>query len=1005
MDAPPLPPPRSPLRPPPPPAAEPVLSKRQHALHELLSSERAYASDLALMLEVHIPLAQGPMTQEDIKIIFGNIAELAELSDAFCEALEQIIGSALDDPDATDDRVGGLFLRYAPELEAPYKQYITRHPSALAHLTALPSTPELTAYHATTRDAAASLSHAWDLASLLIKPVQRLLKYSLLLGAIIDATALTHPDRPTLLLARTAMEDVARAVNEGRRRAEVVKEVLSAPKKPPTVLRIKSFRAPADVNSEAARVDRMAAELARIDVFAQQLSRTGQEWARAADTSAHALLNWARAFAAAIGLSSTVRSEAFDAFLDTLTTTLLPRSAALLPQVASDLLAPLARLLASAAQPRLLLASMGEHAPLHHHLLTMPVSPKNRPPPALLDASARYLALRVQLAAELPAYLSLLHRGLAALVRRLAAVQAAFFHDARDAWAGLWDMLRVEGERNGGGAETEAVWRARWGDVDLGVQSLAVCQPLRVVSQQQQQQLTPAEAFARGYTDPINTNINAYGGIGSPDSAYSGGASERNGNGNAPLSPHYDRRSSSTTSMHSRTSDKGAHVTNALAALEPPRRAPVNVSATTAMMAALQPSHAHTQTAGSISSGYSPPSLGNGHSPLQVSGPFQLMPGRPRRGSDAYSTTAGSTMGGSTMGGSTLNSFSGWNANEVRGKSPSRTVGNGNGNGRAQTVRGKSPTPTNRTAMTMKDGRAEFGEYVSEMGWGDYGGTILPPKKPRDVGREEEKAREKERERQRKQEREEAKEREKARKKEEKKEKKSSSSKNSSADPSPRSSLASSRMALLEGAGYGGYREKPKSKSKSTSGDSERRGVARRASDLTNNNSGPSRGPSRPPSRGRSFPALDEPPNHTQTHTYASPRAAPRPPSHSQPPGRPPPPPGPYRNSDPPLPSPNADAEDFKARRSTWLVAPAQYSCRVVHPCTPPSAVSYFGFPFFALEEHALLGVLHEAGHPSTHPRLPLYVDEGEDCLLLCRDAAGEIGWALASFLAPLASD
>ncbi|KAJ7033394.1 hypothetical protein C8F04DRAFT_1396029 [Mycena alexandri] len=964
MDAPPpVPPPRSPLRPPPPPAPEPVLSKRQHALHELLSSERAYASDLALMLEVHIPLAQGPMTQEDIKIVFGNIAELAELSDAFCEALEQIIGNALDDPDATDDRVGALFLRYAPELEAPYKQYITRHPSALAHLTALPSTPELTAYHATTRDAAASLSHAWDLASLLIKPIQRLLKYSLLLGAIIDATALSHPDRPTLLLARTAMEDVARAVNEGRRRAEVVKEVLSAPKKPPTVLRIKSFRAPADVNSEAARVDRMAAELARIDVFAQQLARTAQEWARAADTSAHALLNWARAFAAAIGLSSTVRSEAFDAFLSTLTATLLPRSAALLPQVASDLLAPLARLLASAAQPRLLLASMSEHAPLHHHLLTMTVSPKNRPPPALLDASARYLALRVQLAAELPA-------------PRSSA-------DARDAWAGLWDMLRVEGERNGGGAETEAVWRARWGDVDLGVQSLAVCQPLRV-----------AEAFARGYADPINTNVNGgYGGIGSPDSY----GSERNGN--APPSPHYDRKSSSTASVHSRSSEKAAHVTNVLAALEPPRRAPVNVSATAAMMAALQPSHSHTHTASSMSSGYSPSSLGNGYSPLQVSGPFPLMPGRPRGGSDAYSTTAGSTMGGST-----LNGYAGWNANE-RGKSPSR---NANGNGKAQTVRGKSPTPTNRTAMTMKDGREEFGEYVSEVGWGDYGGMILPPKKPKDLGREEEKAREKERERQRRQEKEEAKEREKARKKEEKKEKKSSSSKNSSAEPSPRSSLASSKMALLEGAGYG-YREKPKPKSKaSKSDDSERRGVVRRASDLTNS-SNPGRAPSRPPSRGRSF-AADETPNHTQTHTFAHPRAAPRPPSHSQPPApssfaHRPLPPGPNRNSDPPLPSPNADAEDFKARRSTWLAAPAQYSCRVVHPCTPPAAVSYFGFPFFALEEHALLGVLHEAGHPSTHPRLPLYVDEGEDCLLLCRDTAGEIGWALASFLAPLATD
>jgi hypothetical protein len=40
-------------------AQVPTMTKRQLALHELLSSERAYASDLALIREVHIPLALG----------------------------------------------------------------------------------------------------------------------------------------------------------------------------------------------------------------------------------------------------------------------------------------------------------------------------------------------------------------------------------------------------------------------------------------------------------------------------------------------------------------------------------------------------------------------------------------------------------------------------------------------------------------------------------------------------------------------------------------------------------------------------------------------------------------------------------------------------------------------------------------------------------------------------------------------------------------------------------
>lgn len=82
--------------------------------------------------------------------------------------------------------------------------------------------------------------------------------------------------------------------------------------------------------------------------------------------------------------------------------------------------------------------------------------------------------------------------------------------------------------------------------------------------------------------------------------------------------------------------------------------------------------------------------------------------------------------------------------------------------------------------------------------------------------------------------------------------------------------------------------------------------------------------------------------------------------------------------------------------------------------CIPPAGVSYRGLPFFELRSGDTFDVLREYGHPSTHPDLPLYVDDGEDCLLLVRElidgegggrdvkARGEVGWALASFLVPL---
>lgn len=109
------------------PAATAQTSKRVHALNELLTSERVYASDLAVMRNVYIPLALGqkplmnmpsadpqssssasnalldalgdgeeaPMTPQDVRVVFSNTEELAVFADAFAERIEASMGGAL----------------------------------------------------------------------------------------------------------------------------------------------------------------------------------------------------------------------------------------------------------------------------------------------------------------------------------------------------------------------------------------------------------------------------------------------------------------------------------------------------------------------------------------------------------------------------------------------------------------------------------------------------------------------------------------------------------------------------------------------------------------------------------------------------------------------------------------------------------------------------------------------------------------------------------------------
>ncbi|KAF8171877.1 hypothetical protein BJ912DRAFT_860280 [Pholiota molesta] len=877
------------------------MTKREHAMHELLSSERAYASDLALIREVHIPLALGehpfssflshpsssssstkatstssseslntpqpPMTPEDAKIIFSNVSELAMFSDMFTEELELALGDVVEGGRG-DDFVGALFLRIIPDLERPYKTYITRHPTALAHLQALPQTPALQSYLAYTQSIASSVSHAWDLASLLIKPVQRLLKYPLLLGAIIDETPDGHPDKDNLKRARVKVEEIARNVNEGRRRAEVVKDVLASksPRKPNAPVgvaasvnlsKVKSLRhggvTAATMRvaqltegnaSEAAQVDAMQAELKRIEVFAQQFAKNVVDWGKMMANVMLALRGWALSFGKVIGLSAEQHSEAFDAFLAVVTEGLLPLTVDLDSAINERLLKDMAHLLMTMSQPLKLLASMAEQEPYHYHLLTMPVSPKNRPPPALLEASTNYLALRGQLAAELPAYLGLLHKGCAVFVRRLAGIQTRFWRDVKERWAELWEMLRVEGELNAGYEETINVWCARWADVDEVVRALNITRP-------------PAHS--------------------------------------------------------------------------PVHRKQSNPTAVASTLASLSPSHAPSNGGGS--SMY----VGSGASMYSVSAPMPL-------GSMASL------------------------AHAREGKESSARKGRGRGASDASTTASNS-----KTSGSGSSGAGDFDEYMK------LSGVMMPPSYEGGLPSSSRSSKL-------------------TRRKSMPLSQQSGGTDQASLITTTTVQTVGQGAQLPNGAGfmvegdrlyyqpplderdeYPLYQEvSSRQMDKDTGRDRGRLSHSKSHPTVPMQPVVPS--PAKPKSKERATHARKRSGSTKSITSFFTGGSSDR-----------------NSNPNPPDPQPLTASQ-----RDSWVSKPAKYTCQVVHPCRPPAAVQYYSFPFFTLQVGDFYEVLQEAGHPSIHPKLPLYVDDGEDCLLLCRDGYGIVGWALASFLEPV---
>ena len=762
-------------------------------------------------------------------------------------------------------------------------------------------------------------------------------------------------------------------------------------------------------NSEAAQVERMQAELKRIEVFAQQFAKNVVDWGKMQQNVVGALRTWALSFGKVIGLSADQGSEAFDAFVEVIRSGLLPLSADLEMAINERLLKDMAHLLMTMNKPLKLLASMNEQEPYHYHLLTMPVSAKNRPPASLLAASTNYLALRGQLAAELPVYLGLLHRGFAVFVRRLAAIQTRFWADVKERWAGLWEMLRVEGELNAGVDETCAVWCARWTDVDEVLRALGIMQSVAPVLREKEREFAmrewrrrEEEEVARRREEEEATRrkreyeeyFGSYMPISMPGMPGMPGMSapimppvkkERKNSRPSTAGGAYTNANASMVTVGT-TDSRAATVQSVFAALEPAhsptkKKGPaVNVASTVNMLASLNPNGAPTPTsASSHHAGYSPSFL----SGFGVSAPMPLGSGRDkereRRGRHRGQSDA-------TTLASTSSSVS---------RRPSSQEAERMTRAAAAGSRGTSTSRRRTHVDGLAEDYAEYAEYIAVHG--------VPP-------------------------------------------------------PYEDEGYPYSRSAREGRSGYGhGHGHGELTRMKSMPLTSQKSSMSsEQASVLTTTTTATAIAPRTVPPlvNGAGYvvegdrvyyqPPLEEVSWEEHQHQHQQrdrgrERGRPAVSRTQTTPAAVTPAAAPTRGSSPPLPTGKTKSKERGGRkrsgsvksitsfftsgpspsnptttsdpdpqpltpsqRDSWVSKPAKYMCQVIHPCKPPASVSYYSFPFFTLLEGDFYEILQEAGHPSIHPKLPLYVDDGEDCLLLCRDGRGVVGWALASFLEPV---
>ncbi|KAN0026491.1 hypothetical protein ACTFIV_007478 [Dictyostelium citrinum] len=205
---------------------------RNMVINEIINTEKDYIADLNIIVNfILTPLKDSKIIPDkDISIIFSNIQLLLNVNK---ELLSDLLQKAPDEkPNHT---VGTCFIYFFKYLKI-YSGYCANQTISADHIARC--SKKIPAFKQFLEEKQASTEcRQCNLESFLIKPVQRLCKYPLLLRELIKNSCEGHPDLANLEKAYTEIQEVVLSVNESKRKAEIhqkmykIHEKLQAPEK------------------------------------------------------------------------------------------------------------------------------------------------------------------------------------------------------------------------------------------------------------------------------------------------------------------------------------------------------------------------------------------------------------------------------------------------------------------------------------------------------------------------------------------------------------------------------------------------------------------------------------------------------------------------------------------------------------------------------------------------------------------------------------------------------
>lgn len=211
------------------PKVQKRLRTKYNLIRELVETEETFNLDLSVISDVYANTLTKPpylhyASAPDVRALFSNVKQVLVLSRRFVSHLKECVPAYIlyecepkDGEILKDVRsyIGEVILEYIPNLEAVYRVYCKQSQFQLNTFYRLDTLgpPMIQTWLHDCRELSKDFTQAWTLDALLIKPVQRLMKYHLLITSMLEATTADHPDYPALKKGLDKMQEAANKIN------------------------------------------------------------------------------------------------------------------------------------------------------------------------------------------------------------------------------------------------------------------------------------------------------------------------------------------------------------------------------------------------------------------------------------------------------------------------------------------------------------------------------------------------------------------------------------------------------------------------------------------------------------------------------------------------------------------------------------------------------------------------------------------------------------------------